>query len=157
MEGLDGVIAIDARAGVTVKVVDPLIEPEVAVMVVDAAATPVASPLLVMVAAAGFDELQVAELVRLLVVPLEYVPVAVNCCMPPTGTDGLEGVRAMETKLGVETVRTVDPLTVPEVAVIVDVPAETAVANPAALMIATLGSEEVQTTEFVRLAVVPLA
>jgi hypothetical protein len=154
---LDGVIAIDARAGVTVKVVDPLIEPEVAVRVVDPAATPVASPLVVMVAAAGFDELQVAELVRLPVVPFEYVPVAVNCCMPPTGTDGLEGVTVIETKVGVDTVSAADPATAPEVAVIVDVPAPTPVANPAELMVATLVSEEVQTAEFVRFAVVPLA
>ena len=131
---------------------------KVAVMVVvDAAATPVASPLPVIVAAAGFDELQVAELVRLLVVPFEYVPVAVNCCMPPAATNGLAGVTAIETKVGVDTVSAADPVTAPEVAVIVDVPAPTAVANPAALMVATLVSKEVQTAEFVRFAVVPLA
>jgi hypothetical protein len=50
----------------------------------------------------------------------------------------------------------VDPLIVPEVAVIVVVPAATAVANPAELMVAALVIEEVQVTELVRLAVVPL-
>jgi hypothetical protein len=54
------------------------------------------------------------------------------------------------------TVRTVDPLIVPEIAVIVVVPTETAVANPAELIVATLATEEVQVAEFVRLAVVPL-
>jgi len=64
-------MAIEVSAGVTVKAVDPLIEPDVAVIVVDPAATPVASPLLAIVAAPGFDELQVAVAVRLLVVPFE--------------------------------------------------------------------------------------
>jgi hypothetical protein len=50
----------------------------------------------------------------------------------------------------------VDPLIVPEVAVIVVVPAAMAVAKPAELMVAALVIEEVQATEFVRLAVVPL-
>src|SRR5208283_2644235 len=149
-------MAIDVRAGVTVKAVDPLIEPEVAVKVVDPTATPVANPLLLMVAAAGFDELQVAEAVRLLVVPLEYVPVAVNCCVDPPATEELEGVTAMDTRVAEVAVRTVDPLIVPEVALIVVLPAATAVANPAELIVATLVTEEVQVTELVRFAVVPL-
>ncbi len=53
-------------------------------------------------------------------------------------------------------VRTVDPLIVPEVAVIVEVPAETAVANPVELMVATLVTEEVHVAELLRLPVVPL-
>ena len=53
-------------------------------------------------------------------------------------------------------VRTVDPLIVPEVAVIVEAPADTAVANPTELMVAALVTEEVQVAEFVRFAVVPL-
>ncbi len=53
-------------------------------------------------------------------------------------------------------VRRVDPIIVPEFAVIVEVPAETAVANPAELMVATLVSEEVQVAELVRFPVVPL-
>lgn len=56
-------------AGVMVKLVEPLIEPEVAVIVVDATATPVATPLLVIVAAASLEEPQVAELVRFCVLP----------------------------------------------------------------------------------------
>ena len=69
--------------------------------------------------------------------------------------EGLDGVTAIETRVGGFTVKEVDPLIVPEVAVIVEVPAATAVANPAALMVATLVSEEVQVTELVRFAVVP--
>ena len=76
--------------------------------------------------------------------------------MPPVGTDGLAGVTAMETRAGAVTVKTVEPLMVPEVAVIIAVPAATEVANPAELMVATLVAEEVQVAELVRFAVVPL-
>jgi hypothetical protein len=74
----------------------------------------------------------------------------------PAGTDGLAGVTAIETKVGAVTVRSVDPLIVPEVAVIVVVPTAMAVAKPIELMVATFVAEEVQATELVRLAVVPL-
>jgi len=70
--------------------------------------------------------------------------------------DGLAGVTAIETRTGGVTVKEVDSLTVPEVAVIVEVPAARLAANPAALMVATLVIEEVQVTELVRFAVVPL-
>ena len=56
-------------AGVTVRFVEPLIAPEVAVIVVVATPTPVATPLLVMVAAELFEELQMTELVRFCVLP----------------------------------------------------------------------------------------
>lgn len=62
----------------------------------------------------------------------------------------------METSVGAVTVKRVDPLIVPEVAVIVEVPAATEVANPTELMVAALAAEEVQVAEVVRLAVVPL-
>jgi len=68
----------------------------------------------------------------------------------------LAGVTAIETRVGGFTVKEVDPVIAPEVAVIVELPAATAVANPAALMVATLVSEEVQVTELVRFTVVPL-
>jgi len=70
--------------------------------------------------------------------------------------EGLEGVTAIETSAGALTVKRVDPLIVPEVAVIVEVPAARLVANPAELIVATLVIEEVQVTELVRFAVVPL-
>jgi hypothetical protein len=70
--------------------------------------------------------------------------------------EGVDGVTAMETRVGAVTVRRVDPLIAPEVAVIVVVPAEEAVANPAELMFATLVAVEVHVTELVRFAVVPL-
>ena len=54
---------------VTVRLVDPLIEPKVAWMVVLPAATPVAKPVLLMVATEGTLEVQVAELVRFCLLP----------------------------------------------------------------------------------------
>ena len=69
MEVLSGVTSSDTRTGaVTVSVVEPLIEPDVAVMVVLPVATLVASPwlpeVLLMVATPEFDELHCAVVVR---------------------------------------------------------------------------------------------
>jgi hypothetical protein len=69
MLGLAGATARDASvAGVTVRVVEPAMLPEVAVIVVEPAATDVAMPLkpaaLLTVAAAVLEELHVTEAVR---------------------------------------------------------------------------------------------
>jgi hypothetical protein len=80
IEAVLGVTAIDvSTAAVTVKVADPLIVPEVAVIVAVPWAMLVANPLLLTVAIEVVDDVHVAVLVRFLVVPLLYVPVAVNC------------------------------------------------------------------------------
>ena len=65
-EGLAGVTAMETNAGadVTVKAVEPLIEPSAAVMVVLPAETLVASPVVFIVATPGVEELHVAVLVR---------------------------------------------------------------------------------------------
>jgi hypothetical protein len=73
MLGLVGVIAMDTSvAGVTVRVVDPHMPPNVAVTVVDPVATAVADPLelaaLLIVATVRADELQVTAVVRFCVV-----------------------------------------------------------------------------------------
>lgn len=68
-----GVTAIELSvfvAAVTVRVADPLTPLSEAVIVDDPAATPVASPPVLMVAAAVFDEVQVTVVVTLPVVPL---------------------------------------------------------------------------------------
>ena len=80
METPLAVIAIDCSvAAVTVSAtlfeVTPLC---VAVMLLAPTACPVASPLLLIVAAAVFDELHTAEFVRFCVLPSLNVPVAVN-------------------------------------------------------------------------------
>ena len=68
--GFAGVTAIDVTtAAVTVSVVVPLTLPEVAVIVVDPAASVVARPVVEIVATAMFDEVQVTEPVRFCVEP----------------------------------------------------------------------------------------
>ena len=75
-----GVIEIEVNtAAVTVKVAEPLIAPEVAVMVVLPGAKLVASPPVLTVAIEIAEEVQVEVEVSVCVVPLLYVPVAVNC------------------------------------------------------------------------------
>jgi len=89
-------------AGVTVKVLEPLTVPDVAVTVVEPPPAVVASPALLMVATAVADELHVAVLVRLLVEPSLNVPVAVNCCvLKSVVADGFAGVTAMDERVGV--------------------------------------------------------
>ena len=73
MLGLVGVIAMDtSAAGVTVKVVDPEMLPDTAVIVVDPVATEAANPLepvaLLIVATPVLVELQVTAVVRFCVV-----------------------------------------------------------------------------------------
>ena len=64
IDGLAGVTAIEVKvAAVTVNVVDPVIDPDVAVMVVVPAATLEARPELLMLATLVAEEFQVTELV----------------------------------------------------------------------------------------------
>jgi hypothetical protein len=66
-----GVTAIEANtAAVTVKVADPLIAPDVAVIIAVPCARLVANPALLTVAIDAADELQLTLLVRFWVVPL---------------------------------------------------------------------------------------
>jgi hypothetical protein len=64
-----GLTLIEVRAAVMLKVVEPLIEPEVAVMVVLPCITGVAMPELLMVAIVVAEELQVTEAVMSFVDP----------------------------------------------------------------------------------------
>jgi len=83
------------------------------------------------------------------------VPVAVNCWFVPDTIEGFAGVTAIETGVAVETVRVVDPLTVPEPAPIVLVPTLFPVARPPLEMVATPGDEELQVTVLVKFWVLP--
>ena len=82
-------------------------------MVDEPCAKPVASPLLAMVAAVVFDELQVTVPVRFWVLLSVYVPVAVNCCVFPAGMEACAGVTAIETNAAAATVSVVEPVTDP--------------------------------------------
>jgi hypothetical protein len=65
IEEFAGVTAIDCKvAAVTVSPVDPTMDEEVAEMVDVPTAVPVARPVAVIVALAGFDEVHVAVLVK---------------------------------------------------------------------------------------------
>jgi hypothetical protein len=64
----------------------------------------------------------------------------------PAGMLGLAGVTEMEDRVAEFTVRVVFPETLPEMAVMVEVPAATPVARPLPLSVATEGLDEVQLT-----------
>lgn len=101
-EAVAGVTESEVKtAAVTVNVAEPLIAPRVAVIVVVPGATPMANPVpLLTVATVVVEELHLAVLTRFCVVPLLYVPVAVNCWVMPAATEGLAGVIAIETSGG---------------------------------------------------------
>jgi len=157
-------MAIETRAAaVTVRMVDPLIEPAVAVIVAvpcpTLVANPIVAPVLLMVAVVGVSELHCTAEVRGCVLPSVYVPVAVNCSVVPRAIEGVAGVIAIVTRAAAVTVSTVDPLIEPDVAVIVAVPCPTLVANPMVapvlLMVAVVGVSELHCTTEVRFCVLP--
>ena len=78
---------------------------------------------------------------------------AVNCWVSPLATLGLAGVTAIDWSTAAVTVSTVEPLTPPSVALIVEVPVATAVARPAAVIVATEVVAEAQVTWLVRFCV----
>jgi len=99
--GLAGVTIIEDRvAGVTVRVVFPEPLPKVAVTVTVPDARAVARALLLLIVATdGFDEVQPTSGVILRMVPSEYVPMAENFWVDPTG---MEGFTDMEVKVAVD-------------------------------------------------------
>jgi hypothetical protein len=157
MDGLAGVTEIDSSIGaVTVSVVEPLIDPNVAWIVVLPCAILLASPALLIVATDVNTEAHVTEPLRSCVVLLEYVPVAVNCWVFPNPTDGLAGVTEIDSKVGAITVSVVEPLIDPNVAWIVVFPWAMLLARPMALTVATLAVDEFQIDVLLRFCVLPL-
>lgn len=79
---------------------------------------------------------------------------AVNCLVDETPMLGSDGVTAMDTSVGCVTVRVVEPVMLPNVAEIVVVPADAAVASPiepdALLIVATVAADELHVTDAVR-------
>ncbi|HXO05101.1 MAG TPA: hypothetical protein VN884_05670 [Candidatus Sulfotelmatobacter sp.] len=137
------------------RVVVPLIAPETACIWLVPAANAVASPPAAIVATLVVCELHVTELVKFCVELSEKVPVAVNCSVLPFAIDGLAGVTAIDTNVAEVTVSTVDPLTLPEIAMIVLEPAAFAVAIPPGAIVAVLRFWDCQLTEPVRSFVAP--
>jgi hypothetical protein len=156
IDGFAGVTAIDCSvAAVTVSTVEPLIAPDVALIVEVPTPDPVARPAAVIVAVAVVPEVHVTLDVRFCVVPSLNVPVAVNCCVAPLVIDGFAGVTAIDCSVAAVTVSTVEPLIEDDVAVIVEVPTPAPVASPAALIVAVVVVPELQVTLDVRFCVVP--
>src|SRR2546427_6128108 len=148
MRGLAGLIVIETRCTfATVRPVDPLTVPNVAVIVAEPRATLVASPRLLIVATVAWDELHRTEAVRSCVLVSLKVPVAVNCLLVPIAMVGFAGVTASDTNVAVLTVKVAVPVTEPEVALIVVVPVPTAVARPKASIDETLTGDADHVTE----------
>lgn len=138
-----------------------VILPDVAVIEVCPTATAVASPLvpvaLLMVAKFVRDEFQLTEVVT----SCPVLSLAVNCCLPPMAILGFVGVIAMDVIGAVVTVKEAVLNKVPNVALIVVVPAARAVASPfepaASLMVATSVRDELHVTAAVTSRVVLLS
>lgn len=80
---------------------------------------------------------------------------AVNCWLAPSDTKGRDGVSAIETRVAGVTVNVAMPLMVPEVALIVVVPAATPLASPPLVIVAMFMAEELQVAEPLRFCVLP--
>jgi hypothetical protein len=151
---LPGWIAMDERfAAFTVNCVLPLIEFQVAVMVVVPTLRPVTAPLMVTVPTLTLDEFHVETLVMSwveLVVPSRKVPVAVNCFTEPKVSVEFAGVTTIDCNTPLVTVKAAVFEMLPDVAVMVELPCATAVASPwvetPLLMVAAAVLEEVQVT-----------
>lgn len=100
--GFDGVTVIDvSAAGETVSVTAFDVTPEkVAITVVVPIPAAVANPFVpiasLTVATCVLVDVHVAEAVMSFVIPLEYVPVAVNCCFAPMGMLAPDGVTEID-------------------------------------------------------------
>ena len=86
---------------------------------------------------------------------------AASCWVVPKAMDGLAGVMASETSAAGPTVRLVEPVIEPKVAVIVDEPTATLCASPCVgallLTVAFPAEEELHVTRLVMFAVLPSA
>ncbi len=146
--GFAGLMVIPTRcAVVTVNPVEPLIVPNAAAIVVLPGATLVASPRLLIVAAAGLDELHITDPEISCVLLSLNDPVAVNCLVVPVAIVALAGVTAIETRLAPVTVSDAVPLTDPDATVMVAVPVPRVVANPFESTAATALDPENQVTD----------
>jgi hypothetical protein len=155
IDGFAGVTAIDCSvAVVTVSTVEPLIAPDVALIVEVPTPAPVASPAGLIVAVVVPDDHVTVE-VRFCVVPSLNVPVAMNCWVAPLVIDGFAGVTAIDCSVAAVTVSKVEPLMDDDVAVIVEVPTPAPLASPAALIVAVEVVPELHVTVPVKFCVEP--
>src|SRR6266436_6301902 len=96
IEGFAGVTDIDTTVGATtVRIAERNTDAKLAPIAVLPCVMLVANPALLMVATAVDEELQLTVPVKSCVLPLVYVPMAVNCWLSPSPMDGLAGVTAI--------------------------------------------------------------
>jgi hypothetical protein len=93
------IVRVPPPVVLTVIVVTPLIPLSAAVMVVVPVAAAVASPELLIVATLVAEEVQVTDEVTFWLLLSPNVPVAVNCCVPLSCTEGLLGVTEIATSV----------------------------------------------------------
>jgi hypothetical protein len=125
-------------------------------MVVLPAPISLANPAVLIVATFVGDELHVrASELNGCVLPSLNVPVAVNCSVPPMGTDGFAGVTAIDTNTGAVTVSVVVALIEPDIAFIAVLPCATLLANPPVVIVAMFVGEELHVTDEVNGCVLP--
>jgi hypothetical protein len=139
----------------TINRVEPLIPPELAVISGLPIATPVACPVLPILASVVSELLQAALLVKSALLPSLNVPVALNCTLLLMVTLGFPGVTTIETgDRAAVTVSIVEPVTPPVVALMVVDPAFNALARPAELppevIVAIVLSDDAHVTPAVR-------
>ena len=128
------------------RLVEPLTDPNAALIVVLPVARLVASPVLLIMAAEGFEEVQRTDAEISCVLLSLKDPLAVNCLVVPTDMVELAGVTEIETRLAAVTVSAAVPVTDPEVALIVVVPVPRLAARPELSTIATEVDVEDQVT-----------
>jgi hypothetical protein len=131
IDALPGLTDIDNKTGaVTAILADPVMVPEVAVIVVVPGVTLVAYPAAPIVATAETDVVQVADCVKSCVLPSVYVPTASNCCPVPSGIAAPLGVIVMETKVAPTTLIVLLAEMALTLAVMFAVPCPALVASP---------------------------
>jgi hypothetical protein len=140
-------------AVVTVRFIEPLTEPSVAVMAVVPPPEAFAIPELDIVATEEFEEFQETP-TSACVLPSLKVPVAVNCSLVPAAIVLCGADTAMDTRVAGSTFRVAVSDIAPTLPVMVVVPVAIPVAIPEESMVATPVDDEDHVT-FVRSCVVP--
>ena len=115
-------------------------------MIEEPAVKVVAVPVAEMVATPRASDDHATDPVRFWVLPSPNVPVAVNCCVAFLASVGFAGVTAIDFNVAPATVRVIEPAMLPDVAVMIVLPADFAVTIPLLLIVATLGLWEFHAT-----------
>src|SRR5579863_3641197 len=119
------------------------------------AETAVTTPTLLTVATAVSLELNTTFETSVALVPLLNVPIAVNCVVNPAAIELAAACSVTDSSAAAVTTTCVVPEQPPDVAVMIAVPAETAVTTPVLLTVATATLLELNTTPDVRVELVP--